>query len=126
MSQREDVKTDSDDIECHITFVLFHDHASVIRRKIIVSVAQYRKYMDLINFLVSLIQDEYHIAGFSVVGPLGDAKINHQGDWDTILQVIGSTPRMASVALCMAEVVPKKSPPVVKVTGGTSQVIVLD
>jgi hypothetical protein len=124
--QRQCAKTDSDDVECHVTFVLFHDHASAVRRKIIVSAAQYRKYMDLVNFLVSLIQDDYHIAGFSVIGPLGDAKINHQGDWDTILQIIKSNPRMASIALCTAEVVPKKSPPVTKMTSGTPQVIVLD
>lgn len=93
-------------VECHISFVQADDLRQAVREKVIASTKEYPQYMDLVNFLVKLIRDDYTMTGLGVMGPLGYAKVNDQTEWDAMLNVIRTTPTMCSIALCSVETQP--------------------
>lgn len=106
LQQRE--REPSNDVECHISFVLAMNPNHAIRRKIIVSANAYPRYMDLVNFLVKLISDHFELTGIGIMGPLGYARVNGQMEWETMIEVIRSSPTLSSIALCAVEAQPKE------------------
>ena len=95
-------------IECHVSFVLADNLRQAVRDKVIASTKDYPQYMDLVNFLVKLIRNEYMMTGLGILGPLGYAKVNNQMEWEAMLEVIRATPTMSHVALCSVETQPVK------------------